>query len=80
VWFKEFRRPLITMGLLFHVGIEWMMSIPFFELTMMALLLNYYTPEEMRAFANRWIAAAKESLQTSTLSENVKAKFLTLVS
>lgn len=80
VWFKEFRRPLIIMGLLFHVGIEYMMSIPFFELIMMALLLTYYTPEEMIAFANRWIAAAKESLNSSTLSENVKARVLTLVS
>lgn len=80
VWFKEFRRPLILMGMFFHIGIEYMMSIPFFELIMMALLLTYYTPEEMRAFANKWIHAAKESLQASTLSENVKSKFLTLVS
>jgi hypothetical protein len=80
VWFKEFRRPLIIMGVFFHIGIEYMMSIPFFELIMMALLLSYYTPEEMRAFANRWIESTRESLRASTLSENMKSKFLTLVS
>jgi hypothetical protein len=80
VWFKEFRKPLIAMGLFFHLGIEYMMSIPFFELIMMALLLTYYTPEEMRAFANRWMGAFKKSLGESTLSESVKSKFLTFVS
>ena len=80
VWIKEFRRPLITMGLFFHLGIEWMMSIPFFELIMMCLLLCYYTPEEMRAFANRWIESVRKGLQESTLSQEMKARFLTLVS
>jgi hypothetical protein len=73
IWFKEFRKPLIIMGILFHIGIEYMMSIPFFELIMIALLITYYTPEEMRAFANRWIQSAKDFLQASTLSESWKS-------
>lgn len=79
VWIKEFRRPLITMGLFFHLGIEYMMSIPFFEWTMMCLLLTYFTPEEMRAFANRWIEAMKKSLQESTLSQEMKTRILAFV-
>jgi hypothetical protein len=80
VWIKEFRRPLITMGLFFHLGIEYMMSIPFFELIMMSLLLVYFSPEEMRAFANRWIEAFKKSLHESTLPQEMKTRILGFVS
>lgn len=80
VWIKEFRRPLITLGLFFHLGIEYMMSIPFFEWTMMCLLLTYYTPAEMRAFANRWIEALKKNLHESTMPQEMKSRILTFVS
>lgn len=53
IWVKEFRRPLIVLGILFHLGIEYMMSIPYFELAMMALLLNFFTPAEYRVFVRR---------------------------
>lgn len=43
IWFKEFRRPLIIIGIGFHLCIEYSMSIPFFEIIMMAMLL-LFTP------------------------------------
>lgn len=52
IWFKEFRRPLILMGILFHLGIELTMSIPFFEYVMIVLLLSYFSPEEARALVD----------------------------
>ena len=48
IWVKEFRRPLILIGIFFHLGIEYFMSIPFFEWFMIALLFNFFTPEEFR--------------------------------
>lgn len=53
VWVKEFRRPVIIAGMLFHVGIEYAMSIPFFEIIMLALLMLYFTPEELKSFVIR---------------------------
>ena len=53
IWFKEFRKPVIIIGIIFHLGIEYLMSIPFFELYMIALLLNFYTPEEHAAFIEK---------------------------
>ncbi len=50
IWIKEFRRPLIIAGLIFHLGIEYLMSIPFFEINLMILLINFYTPEELKTF------------------------------
>ena len=47
IWFKEFRRPLLVAGLLFHLGIEYTMSIPFFEIVMIALLFTFVRSGEV---------------------------------
>jgi hypothetical protein len=47
IWFKEFRRWLIGLGILFHLGIEYLMFIPFFEWLMIVLLLNFLTAQEI---------------------------------
>lgn len=79
VWFKEFRRPVIIAGIFFHLGIEYLMSIPFFELYMIALLLNFYTPEEYLA----WVTRAKQTIikgvHESTLGSGVKEKILSFL-
>lgn len=53
IWFKELRKPLILVGIAFHLGIELVMSIPFFELIMISLLMNFFTPEEMKTFVDK---------------------------
>lgn len=53
IWFKEFRKPLLIAGVFFHLGIEYTMSIPFFEIVMMALLFNFVQSSEVeRALAS----------------------------
>lgn len=49
IWFKKFRGLLIYAGVIFHLGIEYILSIPFFEIVMIILLLNYFSPEEHRS-------------------------------
>ncbi len=80
IWFKEFRKPLILAGLLFHLGIEYMMSIPFFELIMMALILNFFTPQEMRTFVQVTGQRIKEEIRKSTITDDLKNKILVLLS
>lgn len=53
IWFKELRKPLLVLGIIFHVGIDYTMSIPFFEYVMIALLLLYLTPQEVRVFVDK---------------------------
>lgn len=60
VWFKETRRPMIFIGIVFHLSIEYMMSIPFFELTMIALLMNFFTAEEHQAFVTQVMMRLKD--------------------
>jgi hypothetical protein len=48
IWFRECRKWLIGMGIFFHLGIEYLMSIPFFEWLMIVLLLNFVRSEEFQ--------------------------------
>lgn len=47
IWFKEFRKPLLVLGVFFHLGIEYTMSIPFFEVVMMVLLFTFVRSSEV---------------------------------
>lgn len=76
VWIKEFRKPLILLGVVFHLGIEYVMSIPFFELYMITLLVNYFTPEELKYFVLKMKQTIKRGVAESTLSVDLKAKIL----
>jgi len=46
IWVKEARKYLIYGGILFHLMIEYSMSIPFFEYIMCILLLTHVTSSE----------------------------------
>lgn len=76
VWFKEFRKPVIIAGIIFHIGIEYVMSIPFFELYMIALILNFFTPEEHKTFVEKTRTSIIEGIKGSTLGENLKEKII----
>lgn len=79
IWFKEFRKPLIIAGVFFHLGIEYMMSIPFFELIMIALLINFFSPEELREFVRSYCAKVKEGIRSSTIADDMKNRILVLL-
>jgi hypothetical protein len=79
VWIKEFRKPVIIAGILFHVGIEYTMSIPFFEIIMMALILNFFTPQEYRSFIASLRAWFVKQLRESTLASSLKEKIIEVV-
>jgi hypothetical protein len=76
IWFKEFRKPLIYAGIIFHLGIEYAMSIPFFEIVMISMLLNFFTPEEYRVFIRRTKHAITEKIKSSPIQDSIKNKIL----
>jgi hypothetical protein len=79
VWFKEFRKPLVISGIFFHLGIEYMMSIPFFELIMIALLINFFSPIEIRDYVMGYVARVKEVIRSSTITDDLKSRILVLL-
>jgi hypothetical protein len=48
IWIKECRPLLIILGILFHLSIEFMMAIPFFEHVMILLLFTFVDPHWVR--------------------------------
>lgn len=64
IWFKEFRRPLILLGIGFHLCIEYSMSIPFFEIVMIVLLLLFVPISDVAQFAS-WL----RKLKTKSLAQ-----------
>lgn len=50
VWIKEFTKPIIILGILFHLGIEWTMSIPTFELLMIVSLVMMLNPNDLKNY------------------------------
>lgn len=79
IWIKEFRKPLIYAGIIFHLGIEYMMSIPFFELLMISLLINFFTPEELKAFVTTAFRKTLSAVEESTIPSELKNRIISTV-
>jgi len=79
IWFKEFRKPLILLGFIFHLGIEFIMSIPFFEWIMVALLLNFYTPEEYRHFFNKIRIVIIKTVRSAAVNDEIKRRIISII-
>lgn len=52
VWFKELRYPVLLAGICLHLGIEYAMNIPLFELMAMATYINFVEPEDLTRMWN----------------------------
>lgn len=52
VWFKELRYPVLLAGVCLHLGIEYAMNIPLFELMAMATYVNFIEPEDLTRMWN----------------------------
>jgi hypothetical protein len=76
IWFKEFRIFLIIIGIIFHLSIEYLMSIPFFEWYMIALLLNFFTPEEYRYYYGKIRFLMMNFIRNSSLSDAFKKRVI----
>lgn len=76
VWVKEFRKPVIIAGLIFHVGIEYVMCVPFFEINMMIIMLNFISPEEVRDSIQKNMSALVAEIQESTVLVGFKSKII----
>lgn len=76
IWFKNYRKIIIGLGILFHLGIEFVMTIPFFELYMIVLLINFIPPEELKAFVDNVRHKIASALQDSAVAISNKEKII----
>ncbi|HEY9788041.1 MAG TPA: HTTM domain-containing protein, partial [Candidatus Obscuribacterales bacterium] len=70
IWSRRFRKYVLLIGVIFHLGIDWSMNIPLFEYIMIAYYLNFLEPAfVMRSIVfvrmrmNNWLKNARSGLR-----------------
>lgn len=53
IWFRQFQYPLLFLGVLFHLSLEYALNLPMFEWDMLAAYVLFIGPEDLRRFAIR---------------------------
>lgn len=76
IWIPRFRKPLIAIGIVFHMMIELTMSIPFFEIYMMIYLLSFLKPEEVRSAVLVLQMRVSQMIDKSSKVQDLKSKIL----
>jgi hypothetical protein len=54
VWFKELRYPVLLLGLLLHLSIEYSMNVPLFEWALLSAYVLFIDPDDLHR-AMRWV-------------------------
>lgn len=54
IWFKELRYPLLAIGLLFHLCLEYALNIPMFQWDILSAYILFVDADDITA-AGRWI-------------------------
>ncbi|HEX3436108.1 MAG TPA: HTTM domain-containing protein [Pseudacidobacterium sp.] len=55
IWFKRFRYPLLLLGVLFHLGIEYAINAPMFEWDILAAYVLFIEPADLE----RWLKSMR---------------------
>jgi hypothetical protein len=55
IWIREFRYPLLLVGLLFHLSLEYALNVPLFQWEILSIYILFVRPEDI-VKAGQWIA------------------------
>lgn len=69
IWIKEFRYPLLLLGLLFHLTIEYALNIPMFEWDILSGYVLFVDPADL-ARAGRWLRARVPAARFLTIKQS----------
>jgi hypothetical protein len=58
IWFRRFRYPLLLMGLLFHLAIEYALNLPMFAWDVLAAYVLFVDPADLA----RWWLTVRQRL------------------
>jgi hypothetical protein len=47
VWFKELRYPVLLVGLLFHLFLEYRLEVPLFQWTVLSAYVLFIDPRDL---------------------------------
>lgn len=60
IWVKEFRYPVLMLGLVFHAGMEATLSIPLLQLIMVCSYVTFIEPDDL----SRWMNALRHWIRS----------------
>src|SRR5262249_514468 len=52
IWFRDIRYWLLAAAILFHLGLDWAMNIPLFQLIMIATFVVFVDPADLTKVMN----------------------------
>lgn len=52
IWFKEFRYPLLLMGVVFHLSLEYLLNVPMFQWDVLSAYVLFVDPHDLRRLGN----------------------------
>jgi len=67
IWFKELRYPLLAVGVLLHLSLEYSMNVPLFQWIIISTYVTFVDPADL-ARAWNWIRARLAARSGSTLT------------
>jgi Vitamin K-dependent gamma-carboxylase len=59
IWFRRFRYPLLLLGLLFHLGIEYAINIPMFQWDVLTAYVLFIDPADLE----RWWGVVRRAMK-----------------
>ena len=72
IWIKEFRYPLLLLGLGFHLSIEYALNIPMFEWDILSGYILFIDPADL-ARAARWLGRRVPAAKLPLIKESTYA-------
>lgn len=75
IWSEKLRKPVIAFGLFFHLFILFVTG-SWIEFYMMALLVNFYSPVEVKAYIAKTTDYVVAQIQESTIDVGVKNRMI----
>lgn len=64
IWFKRLRYPLLLLGLLFHLSIEYALNIPMFQWDILSAYVLFVDADDVSRFA-KWIRGRRQRYEAS---------------
>ncbi|MCA9805275.1 MAG: HTTM domain-containing protein [Cyanobacteria bacterium HKST-UBA02] len=59
IWIRDLRYYVLAAGVVLHLGIDWSMNLPFFEILMIASYVVFIKPEDVERFV-RFVGLVRE--------------------
>ncbi len=63
IWFRELRYPLLLLGLLFHLTLEYSLNTPMFQWDVISAYILFVYPEDLARFGSRAAERARTLLR-----------------